>query len=319
MPQDRMQPSAALSLFFEGLALHAESVGMLLRQRSLWGPALVPLLLSVLAVLGTVTFVVVEADAIHGLVTGWMPVLAADAWYEWLWIGPARAGLVLAGALLFLVAAGILLVGALVVAGVLAAPFLDVLSARVERLVTGTVLEFSAGGLRGMVADGLRAAREELVRSAFFLGLQAGILFCGLVVPGGQVLAPIAMTGLSVLFLPLDYTSYTLDRRRFDFAAKRRFVFDRSPLMVGFGLGAFAVHLVPGLNLLAMPLLVVGGTLLALRHAPPPASTRAGEGGGGAAEGPGGAGPERQSLSSAPSGRPPDRARGSEPGSATSP
>ena len=36
--------------------------------------------------------------------------------------------------------------------------------------------------------------------------------------------------------------------------------------MLGFGGTAFAVGVVPGLNLLLLPLLVVGGTLLVLRH-----------------------------------------------------
>jgi len=40
------------------------------------------------------------------------------------------------------------------------------------------------------------------------------------------------------------------------------------PLMAGFGSGAYLAFLVPGLNFLAMPLLVVTGTLLALRYPP---------------------------------------------------
>jgi uncharacterized protein involved in cysteine biosynthesis len=38
--------------------------------------------------------------------------------------------------------------------------------------------------------------------------------------------------------------------------------------MVGFGAAAFVICLVPGLNLLLIPGLVVAGTLLALRHPP---------------------------------------------------
>jgi uncharacterized protein involved in cysteine biosynthesis len=43
----------------------------------------------------------------------------------------------------------------------------------------------------------------------------------------------------------------------------------RAP-MLGFGAAAFGAFLVPGLNLVAMPLLVVSGTLLALRTPVPP-------------------------------------------------
>lgn len=328
MPQDRIEPSASLSRFVEGLALHAESLRLLLAHRSLWGPALVPLLLSVLALIGTLGFVVSEAGWLYGLVTGWMPALAADTWAEWLWVGPARAGLLLLGGVLFVVAAGIVLVLALAVAGVLAAPFLDVLAARVERLLTGSVVDLSPGGLRGAVAGGLRAAREESVRALFFLALQGALLLGGLLLPGGQLLAPAVMTALTVLFLPLDTASYTLDRRRFSFAAKRRFVLDRKALMAGFGIGAFGVHLVPGLNFLAMPVLVVGGTLLALRHAPPPEALASGPGPGapefavaGSGPDPEARAPEREAGGVTPGGvgPPPGRARAPGPGSATSP
>jgi uncharacterized protein involved in cysteine biosynthesis len=40
------------------------------------------------------------------------------------------------------------------------------------------------------------------------------------------------------------------------------------PAAVGFGGAAFLICWMPGLNFLAMPLLVVGGTLLAIRNAP---------------------------------------------------
>ena len=39
--------------------------------------------------------------------------------------------------------------------------------------------------------------------------------------------------------------------------------------VIGFGVGAFLTLLVPGLNFLAMPALVISGTLLALRYPPP--------------------------------------------------
>ena len=70
------------------------------------------------------------------------------------------------------------------------------------------------------------------------------------------------------LALPLDYASYTLDRRRLTFAEKRQWVFERIPTMVGFGSGAFLVCLVPGFNFVAMPVLVVSGTLLCLAQPP---------------------------------------------------
>jgi CysZ protein len=154
------------------------------------------------------------------------------------------------------------------VASVVAAPFLDVLSRRVEAILTGRVEEQEAVGLRAILRDGGRALVEEAKRTSFFLALQIGIAFLGFVVPGGQLVAPPAAALLTILFLPLDHASYALDRRRVRFREKRRWIREHAALMLGYGGAAFALYLVPGLNFLAMPVLVASGTVLALRHGP---------------------------------------------------
>ena len=102
----------------------------------------------------------------------------------------------------------------------------------------------------------------------FFLLLQGAIVTVGLVVPGGQLLAPPALVLVTVLFLPLGYAAYTLDRRAVPFAARRRWVTEHVALMLGYGGTAFVAFLVPGLNFLLLPVLVSSGTLLALRYPP---------------------------------------------------
>ncbi len=256
---------------------------MLRRERSLWSLALVPFGLSLLAFGLAVAGLAAWGGALHGFVVGWLPELHAQAWWAWLWVGPARALLFMLGNLLFAAVALACLVAAFLLAGLLASPFHDALSRRVERIVCGRVDEVEEPGLGAILREGGRALREELRRLTFFLALWAAIAVLGLVVPGGQVLAPPAMLGLTLLFLPLDYASYTLDRRRLDFAAKRAWLLGHAHAMLGFGAAAFLLCAVPVLNLLAMPILVVSGTLLALRYPLPP------------------------------------RAPGSEPGSATSP
>ncbi|MEN8182971.1 MAG: EI24 domain-containing protein, partial [Myxococcota bacterium] len=226
------------------------------------------LLLSVLAVGGAVLGVLGFSGELHAFASGWMPLLEADAWWKWLFVGPLKLLFWLVGWVLFLGLAGALLVGALLLASLLASPFLEALSRRVEALVTGRVEEIGDGGWLAPLREGGRSMLEEARRLAFFVGVQLGLLGFGLLVPGGQVVAPPAMTLVAVLFLPLDYASYALDRRRLSFRDKRRWVVERGPLMLGYGAAAFLTCLVPGLNLLAMPVLVIGGTLLVLRHPP---------------------------------------------------
>ncbi|MBW2237104.1 MAG: EI24 domain-containing protein [Deltaproteobacteria bacterium] len=248
-----------------GVALHLEALRMLWRERALWALAAVPALIGVAAVAAAVSLLVYFGADLWGLATSWIPSLSASAWYQWAWIGPVRALLMLLGVMVLLAFSGLAVLVAWLAAGVVAAPFLDVLSRRVEALVTGEVLDRSDPGLAGVLREAGRAVLQELRRLAFFLSVQALILLLALLIPGGQLLAAPAMLAFTVLFLPLDYASYALDRRRVDFSARRRWVLAHRAPMVGFGVAAFATFAIPGLNFLAMPVLVVSGTLLALR------------------------------------------------------
>lgn len=263
-----MRPSRTIQAMAEGARLHLEGWRMLRRERALWGVALVPFLASAAMCTAALTAVVVYAAPLRALVTGWMPVLHADSLVSWLWVGPARAALGILGLVLFVVAAASALVLAFLSASILSAPFLDALSRRIEALSLGRVKVSGEGGFRGLLRDSARAAREELRRSVFFLLLQGTIVVVGLVVPGGQVVAAPALVLVTMLFLPLSYAAYTLDRRAVPFAARRRWVIEQAPRMLGYGGTAFLAFLVPGLNFFFLPILVSSGTLLALRYPP---------------------------------------------------
>ncbi|HME72334.1 MAG TPA: EI24 domain-containing protein [Myxococcota bacterium] len=267
-----MRPSRTIRALAEGARLHLDGWRMLRRERALWGVALVPFLASAATCTAALAAVIVYAAPLHAFVTGWMPVLHADSAVSWLWVAPARAVLGIVGLVLFVAAAASALVLAFLSASILSAPFLDALSRRVEALTLGTVKVAGEGGLGRLLRDAARAAREELRRSVFFLLLQGTIVVLGLVVPGGQVVAAPALVLVTMLFLPLSYAAYTLDRRGVPFATRRRWVVEHAAMMLGYGGTAFLAFLVPGLNFLFLPVLVSSGTLLALRY--PPAASR---------------------------------------------
>jgi uncharacterized protein involved in cysteine biosynthesis len=258
-------PRAAVGGASSGAALHLEGLRLLRRERRLWPLAAVPLALSALAVALVLAALVHWAGPLHAATTGWLPRLQAASSWAWLWLGPAKLVLWLVGKLLFLAACAVGLFAAWLVAGVLAAPFLDALSRRVEAIVTGRVEEVASPGVGGALRDALRAMLEELRRLVFFVGVQAVIALLGVVLPGGPAVAPLAMAGFAALFLPLEYAGFALDRRRASFAERRRWVLANRAAMLGFGATALATFCVPGLNLAALPILVVSGTLLALR------------------------------------------------------
>ena len=157
------------------------------------------------------------------------------------------------------------MVAAYLLANLLASPFHDVLSQRVEQVVTGDVRDAAAPGLSGVLREAARSLIEEGRRTIFFIVLVGGLLAIGFVIPGAHLLTAPLVLILTLLFLPLDYASYALDRRAYSFRDKRRWISENLSLMLGFGSAAFVTCLVPLLNFAAMPLLVVGATLLTLR------------------------------------------------------
>ena len=259
---------AALGSLASGFRLPLEGLRLLRRERRLWPLAMVPFLLSLAAFGTAIGLIVAYAGELYGWATAWIPVLEVERWYQWLWIGPARAGLTALGAAFFMAVSAACLVAAYLVASLLASPFHDVLAARVEQLVTGAVVDETASGIGGLVREGGRAMREELRRMAYFLALTLPLLLAGWFVPGAQLVTGPAIMAVTIFFLPLDYASYALDRRHVSFPDKRRWLFAHKAVMAGFGSAGFLTCLVPGLNFLAMPILVVAGTLLALRLQP---------------------------------------------------
>jgi CysZ protein len=251
-----------------GFQLPLEGGRLLLREKRLWAPAAAPIGFSLLAFGVAASLLIAHAGDLYEWATLWVPTLEASSWYAWLWVGPAKAVLAILGALVFAVLAGVSLLVSFLIANVLASPFLDVLASRIESIETGAVAEDAPAGLIGTGADVLRSLREELRRALFFLAVVAGLALLGFVVPGAHLVTGPAIVGFAIFFLPLDYASYTLDRRRYSFRQKRSWLMANKPVVLGFGCAAFLICWVPGLNFLAIPLLVAGGTLLAIRNAP---------------------------------------------------
>ena len=260
---------ASIARVIDGLGLPLEGLRMIFRERSLWSLAAVPFGLSLVAVTTAGALVYLNAGALYESVAGWLPVLEAEAWYSWLWVAPARAGLWLAGALLFALASGLSLVAAMLLATLLSSPFQDALSERVENLVRGHASEDGSFSLLGLLRDGWRGFAAEARRLLFFVVVWGVLVVVGLAIPGAQLVTSPLLIAFTVLFLPLEYAGFSLDRRRLSFAARRSWAFSHVSMMAGFGGAAFLTLLVPGLNFLMLPALVVGGTLLVLRLEPP--------------------------------------------------
>lgn len=257
-----------------GFWLLFEAVSLLRRHRALWVPAAIPVGLSGLALLTSLGLLVEYAGEIYGFAAGRLPVFEAEGWLSWLWVGPAKLAMAMLAGLFFALVAAVGVVAGLAVANVLASPFLDILSRRVEQIVTGRIEENEGGGVGDLLRDALRAIGNELQRLFFFALVWLALLAVGIALPAGQVVAPPALLLVTLVFLPLDYSGYALDRRRLSFRTRRAWILSNLPTMLGFGTAALLLLWVPGLNLLMLPALVTGGTLLALRWPPAPQPAR---------------------------------------------
>jgi len=245
--------------FFAGAASLGAALRLLRSHSELWVWCVLPVLLNLAAFALALTLFWHYLDPIGESARMLIPTAEPTAWYAWLWVGPLRAFSWLLKWLLlgaFLAATYFLFT---LLGGVLASPVLDVLSRRVERLRTGGVLEESPAGWVGA----LRVAVEEGKRALFLLGGGLAFFLVGWV-PGLQLLAVVGALLFAMLFVPLDYTGFLLDRRGVSFHGRRRWVWLHRRAMLGFGASALGTFLLPGLNFLCLPWLVSAATLLAL-------------------------------------------------------
>lgn len=230
--------------------------GLLRRERSLWAWCALPFALNVVLFGGAVwAFLSFGYAPLVAELEGLLASADPDAWYQWLWVGPLRALAWVVSWLVIALAALLVYFLFTAVGTLIASPFLDVLSEKVERLRTG--------GLQGSSTSTLRVMLEDGKRTVFLLAGWLVLLGVGLV-PGLQPVSAVGLFLFSALFLSLDYTAYTLDRRGTTFRERRAWLWRHRWPLLGFGSAAFATLLVPLVNFLALPVLVTAGTLLAL-------------------------------------------------------
>ena len=213
--------------------------------------------------------VVVLVWSYHDVLVGYLWAEPAGASTDAPWY--AEVGHWLLGALHWLVEVLIALVMAVVglvvvvmTSTVLASPFNDALSEKVEELTTG--VKGPPFRLAVVARDAVRTVALELVK---WLGLYAPVMLVlwivSLVVPvvGPVVLAVVGFL-FSAWFLALDYIDWPASRRN-EGIGERFKVLGRHPMAtLGFGSGVWVFLFIPLVNLLFMPAAVAGGTLLFL-------------------------------------------------------
>lgn len=241
--------------FTTGALLPVKSLKFLAINPPLWVWAVLPALINLMIFAVVATLMLFNA----GTILEWFWARPeVEIWYQWALLA------------VWYVVFAVVLVGALVVSyylvllisGAVASPFKKKLSEKTEQVLRGTVDDARDGE-----SPFAGVGRAIIVSVAHLLVYVTGLalLLPLYLVPGFGGLAFSALAACwSAVFLAVEYSEDTLDRRglslRDKFASLRR----DWHLSGGMGAGTAILLAIPVVNLLAMPVAVVAGTVLGL-------------------------------------------------------
>ncbi|NJN87258.1 MAG: hypothetical protein HC881_14350 [Leptolyngbyaceae cyanobacterium SL_7_1] len=143
--------------------------------------------------------------------------------------------------------------------GLLGAPWYGKLSEEIERIKTGQVTTIDVG----LPRDISRAILYELKKLVTTLGIGVFLLLMNGFIGVGTAIASVGGIALAATIVCLDFFDSTLERRRLRFREKLGMVRATLPASASFGLVCLALVSVPLINLLAVPVCVMAGTLFA--------------------------------------------------------
>lgn len=229
--------------FVEGFRFGLSGLRWLLRP-GLRAFVFVPLLLNAVVFAAGTWWLFGFLDRAQEAIVAWLP-----DWLDWLawliWPLAAVAVLVLVWSMFTMIA------------NLLGSPFNGLLAERVQRAVRPGV----AFPQLSMASEVIRAPVAELRKLAYFLLLAVPVLLIALV-PGLNVIAPLAWTAYGCWLLAVEYCDYPLSNLGLRLHEERRLLRGRRWLALGFGAGVMTMTVIPGLNLVAMPSAVIGASRL---------------------------------------------------------
>jgi CysZ protein len=221
-----------------------------------------PRLLTLIVIPACLNLALLAVVVIVALV--WAPDLAGVVWdqpaVDSFWTGLLFALWVVVTVLFgfLMMTLGIVVVYAL--AGILATPFTDYLSEKVEESALGP----RENGFQWKVflGDIWLSVSHSLLNLVLYLALLLPMLALNLVPVAGNILFVAGSSVLTIYFLARDMLDGPLSRRRLSFRNKLRYIWRHRALTAGLGAASAILLWVPLLNFLCLPLAMTGGTLL---------------------------------------------------------
>ncbi len=227
---------------FHGVIAPFQGAWMLLVRPSLWGWALIPVALFALCATIAVAWSTRVFAAVRSMAGHSLGGSTAGA-----------AGAAVAGVLGVVAYVAVALIVALWVVPLLSAPFMDALAARVDRF---------QGREESLAVQVWRSLRV-VIAALFYVAIpQAFLAIVGFVVSPLAPVCFVVAAGLGALGLAYDSLDWPLSRRGLGVSARVAWMRAHAGPTFGLGLAVWAISLVPGLVLLALPAIVVGAVRL---------------------------------------------------------
>ncbi len=147
-----------------------------------------------------------------------------------------------------------------ILGNIIASPFTDILTEKVEKIVMGTFSEETSFSIKDLMRIPWTML-EELKRICFTTFIFIVLLPLNLIPLIGQVLY-LSINGATLaLFLGLEFFSYSLDRKNYSFKQKLVFVKQKFLVVAGVGISTSILLFIPVINFCVLPLAAVGATL----------------------------------------------------------
>lgn len=257
--------ATGMGRFLGGLRLPFMSAKFLMRHRELWTTVIWPVIINFGLVLGALYFIVPWGISVY-----------ADVWSQ-----PAGQGIAqwllsvvwhLGWAVSAVISAIVSYITAVLVGGVVASPFNDVISDKTERVLLGEHYQEPEEG--SLVAGTVYSIGSSAAMVTLYGAAMIPLLFLNLIPGIGSVAYTVLASVVGGFFLALEYSDTLMARKMIPFRKKVSMVWRERTFAVGFGVGTSFTLAIPLINFLCIPLAVIGGTAVGVgvtewdRHPP---------------------------------------------------
>ena len=189
---------------------------------------------------------------------------AVSDWPSWIrWAGEALLYVlrILLWAVFFLAYALAMFYSFTILANIIGSPFNGILAAKLEALLTGNSLPDEPLTLAMISKEAKHAVSHEIKKTLYFLLFAIPLLLLFLV-PVINIAASFIWMVFTAWMAALQYIDYPADNYKIGFKAMREQLKTKRSLALGFGGATMLLMLIPFLNLITMPVAVIGATIL---------------------------------------------------------